>query len=61
MRGAELYRNFVPPRSPVLRRESLGLESEDFYISIDSAYWAFEGGLLCVGNWFIQFFYWCWA
>ena len=35
MRGTELYRVFVPPRSPVLRRESLGPESKDFYISID--------------------------
>ena len=50
MRGAELYRDFVPPRSPVRRRESLGPESEDFCISVNRSYWAFEGGLLCVRN-----------
>jgi hypothetical protein len=29
MLGTELQRSFVLPRSPVLRRESLGPESED--------------------------------
>ena len=55
MRGTELYRGFVPPHSPVLRRESLGPESEDFCISSNRSYWAFEGGLLCLKNWFISF------
>ncbi len=41
MRSTELYMNFVPPRSPVLRRESLGPESEDFCISSNRPYWAF--------------------
>jgi hypothetical protein len=44
MRGAELCRNFVPPRSPVLRRESLGPESQDFYVSINDSYQAFKEG-----------------
>jgi len=37
MRGAELYRDFVP-------------QSEDFRISINRSYRAFEGGLLCLRN-----------
>jgi hypothetical protein len=35
MRGAELYRDFVPPRGPVLQRESLGPESKDLCTSIN--------------------------
>ena len=41
MRGAEIYKDFVPPRGPVLRQESLGPESKDFCISINRSYWTF--------------------